>query len=46
MLSSFHMQTFCGYICEPVKFQSDIYRLSTLKAILMSVHVCYAKIIL
>lgn len=28
MLSSFHMQTFCGYICEPVEFQSDIYRLS------------------
>lgn len=28
MLLSFHMQTFCGYIYEPVKFQSDIYRLS------------------
>lgn len=28
MLLSFHMQTFCGYICEPVKFQNDIYRLS------------------
>lgn len=28
MLLLFHMQTFCGYICEPVKFQNDIYRLS------------------
>lgn len=44
MLSSFHMQTFCGYICEPVKFQSDIYRLSI--NIESHSYVCYVKIIL